>query len=94
MVVFHWSLIISSSLQDLYQYSGGSQLCFNLVGLHSSFYFVSNTKLSTFDILLHFVYSCFDIILMALFWAAKRCNSVYLLSFPFLTYVYVFSCEI
>ena len=40
------------------------------------------------------LYSCFDIVLIALFWAAIRRDSVSLSRFPFICHVQVFSCEI
>ena len=56
--------------------------------------FVSITTYSTPAILLRLVYFDFDIVLIALFCAAIRKNSISLLSFPFLSQVQVFSCEI
>ena len=56
--------------------------------------FVSIITLSTSAVLLHLVYSCFDIVLIALFCVAVRRYSLSLLRFLFLSYVKVFFCEI
>ena len=48
----------------------------------------------TFAILLHLIYSCFDLVLIALFWAASWRDLVSLQRFHFLSHVQVFSCEI
>ena len=53
--------------------------------------FVSISTKSTSSILLHLIYYFFDIVLMALFCAAIRIQSVSLLRFLFLSHVQVFS---
>ena len=53
--------------------------------------FISITTSSPSDILLRFVYSCFDIVLMALFCVVIRRDSVFLWGFFFLSHVQVFS---
>ena len=49
--------------------------------------FVSNTTEPTSAIFLSLIYSCFDIVLMALFCATIRRDPVSLLRFPFLSHV-------
>ena len=83
--------------KPLRHYITSGSLCpFSCVYSYTLFtliYWIPLCGLSIFAILLRLVYSCFDIVLVALFCAAIRRDSVSLLRFPFLSRVQVFSSE-
>ena len=86
---FHNSLWITLPIQSfLVSYS----LCANLLQSIIMWFILSSLSPSPF--MLRLVYFCFKIVLMALFCAAIRRDSVFLLRFPFLNHIQVFSCEI
>ena len=87
-----WITLPAQSYLVLYSF------CANL--LHSLIMWLIVSSLSPYNLHLLFCcvfffnYFCFDIILIALFCAAFRRDSVSLLKFPFLSHVQFLSCEI
>ena len=85
-----WLTLSTQSCLVLYSF------CANL--RHSLIIWLIFPSLSSYNLyllfFLSFIYSCFDMVgLMAFFCAAIRRYSVSLLSFPFLSHIHVFSCE-